>query len=75
MIVITADQRQAAAEAGDSPVELTDPQTGDSFILVRADVFREMRERLEDRDDHLEHDAWASLARRARAGWAAENPY
>ena len=75
MNIITPDQRRAAGEAGESPVELADLQTGDSFILVRADVFRGMRELLEDREDHIEHDAWASLSRRARARWAAENPY
>ena len=75
MNVITPEQRRAAAEAGDAPVELTDPQTGDSFILVRADVYRQMRERSEDRDDRLEREAWALLARGARDRWAAENPY
>jgi hypothetical protein len=75
MNVITPDQRRAAAEAGDAPIELADPQTGDSFILVRADVFRRMRELLEDREDHLEHEGWAASARRARGRWAEENPY
>ena len=75
MTVITPDQRQAAAEAGDAPVELADPQTGDSYVLVRADVFRRMSELLEDREDRLEHEAWATLSRRARGRWAAENPY
>ncbi len=75
MNVITPDQRRAAAEAGNAPVELADPQTGDSFVLARADVFRRMRELLEDREDRLEHEAWATLARRARGGWAADNPY
>ena len=49
MTVITPEQRRAAAEAGDEPVELADPQTGDSYVLVRADVFRRMRELLERR--------------------------
>jgi hypothetical protein len=75
MNIITPDQRRAAAEAGDAPIELADPQTGDSFILVRADVFRRMRELLEDREDRLEHEGWAASARRARGRWAAENPY
>ena len=44
MNVIIPDQSRAAAEAGDAPIELEDPQTGDSFVLVRADIFRRMRE-------------------------------
>ena len=34
--------------AVDEPVELTDPQTDTAYYLVRADVFRELREILED---------------------------
>ena len=41
MTVITPDQRRAAAEAGDAPIELAEPQTGDSFVLVRADLASE----------------------------------
>jgi hypothetical protein len=75
MNVITPDQSRAAAEAGDAPIELEDPLTGDAFILVRADIFRRMRAVREDREDRLEHEGWAALARRARGRWTAENPY
>jgi hypothetical protein len=75
MNVITPDQRRAVSEAGDAPVELADPQSGDSFVLMRADVYRRMREQLDERDDRLEHEAWTSLARKSRGRWAAENPY
>lgn len=75
MTAITPEQRRAAEEAGDQPVELADPQTGDSYILVRADVFRRMLELSENGEDRLGHEAWAALARKARGGWAAENPY
>jgi len=75
MTTITPEQRQAVAEAGDSPVELADPQTGTSYVLVRADLYRQMQERLEDDEDHREHRAWAKLARKARDEWARENPY
>lgn len=74
MTAITPDQRQAAAEAGDVPIELVDPQNGDSFVLVRADVFRRMHALFEDREDRLEHEAWAALSRKTRDRWAAENP-
>ncbi|WP_435020335.1 hypothetical protein TA3x_001774 [Tundrisphaera sp. TA3] len=75
MNVITPDQRRAAAEAGDAPLKLEDPQTGDSFILVRADIFRRMTDQLEEREDRIEHEAWAAQARRARESWAREDPY
>jgi hypothetical protein len=71
---MTPDQSRAAAEADDAPIELADPRTGDAFILVRADVFRRMPELLEDREDRIEHEGWATLARSARHRWAAETP-
>ena len=75
MSTITPEQRQALAEAGDSPVVLADPQTGDSYVLLRADAFHRICERLELGEDRREHEAWAALARKARNPWAAENPY
>jgi PHD/YefM family antitoxin component YafN of YafNO toxin-antitoxin module len=75
MTTITPEQRQAAVEAGDSPVELADPQTGISYVLMRADIYRKMQEILETDEDLREHQAWAKLARRARDQWAQENPY
>jgi hypothetical protein len=75
MTTITPEQRQAAVEAGDSPVELDDPQTGISYVLMRADVYRKMQELLETDEEHREHQAWARLARRARDQWARANAY
>ena len=75
MIEITPDQRRAAAEAGDAPVELADPPTGDSYVLVRAEIFRQMKELIKDREDRVEHEAWAALARKSRDRWAAENSF
>jgi hypothetical protein len=75
MTTITPEQRQAVAEAGDSPVELADPQSGTAYVLVRADIFRRMQERLEEDEDRREHQGWAKLARKARDEWARENPY
>jgi PHD/YefM family antitoxin component YafN of YafNO toxin-antitoxin module len=75
MTTITPEQRQAAVEAGDSPVVLADPQTGINYVLMRADVYRKMQELLEVDEDRREHQAWARLARRARDQWAQENPY
>jgi hypothetical protein len=73
-MTITPEQRQAVAQAGDSPVELDDPQTGLTYVLLRADIFLKLRDLLEDKEDRREHEAWSKLARHAREQWAAENP-
>jgi hypothetical protein len=75
MRTITAEQKQAVEEAGDSPVELEDPQTGAAYVLMRADVFRELRKLLEKDEDVREQEAWSKVARKARDEWARENPY
>ena len=75
MTTITPEQRLALAEAGDSPIELADPQTGDAFVLVRAEVFQKMRELIEEDESHRELEAWSKLARKARDLWAGENSY
>lgn len=75
MTPITPEQRLAVAEAGDGPVELADPQTGAAYVLVRAEVYRQMRELMAEGEDRRVQDAWAGLARKARGSWAQENPY
>ena len=71
-MTITPEQRQAVLGAGDSPVEIADPESNTSYFLVRADVYRKMQEALDDEQDKA---AWAALARKARNMWAAENSY
>ncbi len=68
MTTITSEQRIALNEAGESPVELADLQTGDSFILVRAEEYRRL---LEDAKDHRDHEAWGKTARKVRDEWIA----
>jgi hypothetical protein len=75
MTTITAEQRQAAVEAGDRPVELADPQTGDTYILMRADVYHRMQQSMAVDENDQEHRAWAKLSRKARDDWARENSY
>ncbi len=75
MTAITPEQRQAAVEAGDLPITLADPQTGITYILMRADVYRRMQQSMEVEEDNREHQAWAMLARKARGDWARENSY
>jgi hypothetical protein len=75
MTTITPEQRMALVEAGDSPLILSDPQSGDAFVLVREEVYRKMRDLLEGEADNREHEAWEKVARKAREQWAMENPY
>ena len=75
MMTLTSELRRAVEEAGDLPVEITDPQTNASYVLVKAEIFGRMKERLEEEQDQREKDAWAKLSRRARSEWAKENPY
>ncbi len=71
-MTITPEQRQAVLGAGDSPVEIADPESNTSYFLVRADVYRKMQEIVEEEQEKA---AWANLARKARNTWAAENLY
>jgi hypothetical protein len=75
MTAITPEQRQAAVAAGDLPVELTDTQTGITYILMLDDVYCRMKRWMEADENDREHQAWAQLARKARGDWARENSY
>jgi hypothetical protein len=48
MTTLTSEQHQAVEQAGDRPVPLVDPRTSIAYYLVRADLFREMGELLEE---------------------------
>jgi hypothetical protein len=71
-MTITPEQRQAIEIAGGEPVRLEDPLTGQVYIVLKAEVYEEIREIL---DDDRERAAWAHLNRKARSAWALENPY
>lgn len=44
-------RRVALDEAGDSPIVLAEPLTGDALVLVRAEVYRKMLDLLEEEED------------------------
>jgi len=75
MSTITPKQRIAVIKAGDEPVELVDPLTGVSYLLVRADVYRRMQELIAEDESRREQEAWSRLARKGRDQWGEENPY
>ncbi len=75
MTTLTPELRRAVEQAGDRPVEITDPQTNACYVLVKAEIFSRMKEELEEEQDQREKEAWAKLGRKARSEWAKENPY
>ena len=75
MTTISAEQKQAIDEAGDSPIELEDPHSSVAYVLMRSDVFRRLSKLIEEEDDSREQAAWGNVARKARDEWARENPY
>ena len=75
MTTLNSELRAAVERGGDQPVEITDPLTNTHYILLRADVYKRMREIQEEEEDRREKVAWASLGRKARSDWAKDNPY
>ncbi len=67
MIAMAPEIRQAIEEAGEQPVQITDPETNSVYIIVRAEVYHRMREA---DDDFNIRDAYALMNQvAAREGW------
>jgi hypothetical protein len=43
MIELTEEQRRALGETGDAPPTVVDPETKDTYALLRADVYARLR--------------------------------
>jgi hypothetical protein len=67
MTAITPEIRQAIEEAGEQPVELTDPVTNSVYIIVRAEVYRRMRNSCDEFDIREAYPMMDQVA--AREGW------
>jgi hypothetical protein len=52
MIELTEQQRQELGK--DQPVRVRDPQTNETYVLIKADVYERFRRLLEDEDDGLD---------------------
>jgi hypothetical protein len=53
MPIITPEIRQAIQQAGEQPVELTDPETNSTYVLVSAEVYARLcsvRDEIDIRD-------------------------
>jgi hypothetical protein len=68
MIELTPEQRQQLDEG--RPVEVTDPQTGQPYVVLRKDVYDRVRRLLPDDSDATPDELRGMLARSAEAnGW------
>jgi hypothetical protein len=71
MTTMTSEQHEAVEQAGDRPVPVVDSQTGITYFLVRADLFQEMSELLEE---DQQRQAIARKAKRNAAARMDESP-
>jgi hypothetical protein len=72
-IELTGEQRQTLLQG--KPVRLPDPETGGEFVVLRAEVYEQLKQLLEDAEDRALHQAWLDLATKTRRAWVQENPY
>jgi hypothetical protein len=47
---LTHEQRQEVRGAGDGPLRLTDPDTHAEYVVLKADIYDQMRRAVEDVD-------------------------
>jgi hypothetical protein len=76
MIELTEEQRQAVNESPNAPVPLLDPQTQQTFVLLRLDVYQRLK------DEEYDDSPWTSAERLAlaweagkHAGWEDMDEY
>ena len=69
---LPADLQQAVHQLpGNQPLRLIDPQTNTVYVLVRAEVYDQVRAVLQDDEETLS-DTYAAQSETAiRAGWGA----
>jgi hypothetical protein len=61
MTPITKEIRQAIERAGDQPVRLEDPQTRQTYVLLRADLFDRMQRVFADEDRQSAEAAFSGI--------------
>ncbi len=50
MVLLSAEQRRAIGEAGDLPVPIIDPETSQTYLIIKAEVFERLRESSEEEE-------------------------
>jgi len=43
MVVLSPEQRRAIGEAGERPVPIIDPETHQTYVIIKAEVFERLR--------------------------------
>lgn len=67
--VLTAEQLQAIHANPNNAVRAIDPESNESYVIVRADVFEKMQQILND-DYRLSDTYVAQIQSAMRAGWS-----
>jgi hypothetical protein len=50
MVLVSAEQRRAIGEAGDQPVPIIDPETSQTYLIIKVEVFERLRESSEEEE-------------------------
>jgi len=75
-IELTDEQRQALGGQSDEPVQVIDPRTKETYVLLRAELYERLKGLLEEEEEEkAERKAWLEAATKARRAWVQENPY
>ena len=61
MTPITNEIRHANERAGDQPVRLEDPQTHQTYLLLRADLYDRIQTAFVDEDRHAAEAAFSGI--------------
>ncbi len=61
MTPITQEIRQAIERAGDEPIRLEDPQTTQTYVLVRAELYDRIQRIFADEDRHSAEAAFSGI--------------
>jgi hypothetical protein len=70
MFELTADQRQALRQAQGNQLRVTDPETGQEYLVLRADVYDRLKALLYDDGDWTPDEQLRLLAESGKqAGW------
>jgi hypothetical protein len=71
MSTLSPELKQAIDEAGDAPIRITDPDSQDSFVLIRAEIY----ERMLAADGELDPREFYPMIDRIMAEDDAADPY
>jgi hypothetical protein len=50
MMTLSPEQRQVIGEVGDRPVSVIDPETHQTYLIIKAEVYDRLRSRCEEEE-------------------------